>query len=562
MEEELSTKKNITIELSPEVAASLRGERRKPNVVVASDGDDWNEEIPIVPPAFSSTATLPTAVVDDQASEITSEEEELSFSSPPTMPLIRLDLQRLVGYQPANEAEAVEVAAPIQQSLWGNQDEGYLGLDERVGELLESGAACHVTSDHTSFEEAFRYATIEYPPLLPHWKSSGEFELLDTERVWKRLLQPHAVDVVNQLLGLLRDCGRPLTWKHDMHEEIRWLARMEARRKRHQQRRWELYVWKQSRRKTQLEQLYNVQERLEERMQTALEQSNELLNKRDAQVRAALDERFGGDENDMYNNCLDKGESLAELFGVTDDDADDGSCLLSDRESLQDASVTSTESNMAPVNEYSSPDHDKNREREELALRERLTSPELRLSLALRDSLKTKLAQIDSLLESLQEEEWEDEEEGVVRPEHVDTKDKSRDKPSLLDQILAMILGSIPPPMDVSSEEHMGWQKEQHRSIVADWFAHFGRLPDPLLEQVADDQASRQESELEKHAVAQNQVILTKKADLRESLGLDEVVENWDEESLVDECGRCSERQSSSVPTPPPKVGLRPGGTV
>ena len=96
------------------------------------------------------------------------------------------------------------------------------------------------------------------------------------------------------------------------------------------------------------------------------------------------------------------------------------------------------------------PTANKNQDEEE-RLEEALTSSEMRLCMALCSSLETKLSQVDDLLESLQEEEWQDEEEGIIKP--VVTSRSGANQASLLDQILAMILGSTASPMDGSEEK-------------------------------------------------------------------------------------------------------------
>ena len=55
---------------------------------------------------------------------------------------------------------------------------------------------------------------------------------------------------------------------------------------------------------------------------------------------------------------------------------------------------------------------------------------------------------------------------------------------TLLDQILAMILGGLPKEKDASgkdvktSEEHYRYIRDEHKSIVKEWLEVFGRMPE------------------------------------------------------------------------------------
>lgn len=49
-----------------------------------------------------------------------------------------------------------------------------------------------------------------------------------------------------------------------------------------------------------------------------------------------------------------------------------------------------------------------------------------------------------------------------------------KEKLSILDQILAMILGSLPATRFISTEEHFKFLKEEHETIVLNWKKDFG----------------------------------------------------------------------------------------
>mmetsp|Transcript_14593 Transcript_14593/g.30590 ORF Transcript_14593/g.30590 Transcript_14593/m.30590 type:complete len:794 (+) Transcript_14593:77-2458(+) len=125
-------------------------------------------------------------------------------------------------------------------------------------------------------------------------------------------------------------------------------------------------------------------------------------------------------------------------------------------------------------------------EKEEESIREMLKSNDERLAEAALRSLEKRLESVDELLESLQEEQWaEDEaaEEDKDRNDDIeapDTTEQVNDNGmTLLDQILAMVLGGL--RIDCSgaktNEEHFKYIKNQHALIVREWKEVFGRLP-------------------------------------------------------------------------------------
>jgi len=217
---------------------------------------------------------------------------------------------------------------------------------------------------------------------------------------------------------------------------------------------------------------------------------------------------------------------------------------------------------------------------EEEAVRERCTTQQLRIHMAVVNSLTAKLKQVDDLLESLQEEQWADEEaaeEEAESPQNSATRKipaEPSDEPqlSLLDQVLAMILGASPPPEGTSLEDHVRFLEQEHTAILREWKEHFGRLPPPLLSSSStlDTSTANQGWDTTKTtpaattetAVGVNALPNSATpADMRQSLG---IVENdgelWDsdgEEEGDDE----AEIQQPSRPTERP-VGLRPGGRL
>lgn len=118
---------------------------------------------------------------------------------------------------------------------------------------------------------------------------------------------------------------------------------------------------------------------------------------------------------------------------------------------------------------------------EEHSIQETMINNDERMSIAIVLSLEKRLEQVDNLLETLQEEEWQDEEECPSDVSEVSFENSNGiiDKPqelSLLDQILAMILGSQPVE-EKNKQEHFKCLKLEHENIVQEWQGFFGRLP-------------------------------------------------------------------------------------
>lgn len=155
---------------------------------------------------------------------------------------------------------------------------------------------------------------------------------------------------------------------------------------------------------------------------------------------------------------------------------------------------------MASPNDVSSSAvHEQRLERlrkEESSIRDMLKTTDERIAEATWLKLEERLQNVDELVESLQEEEWADDEEGDVRDDNKEDEDVGRaddgiDSPtvttfsSLLDQILAMILGALPKGIrcslvqesTITDVEYFRYIKDEHESIVKSWIKVFGRLP-------------------------------------------------------------------------------------
>lgn len=124
---------------------------------------------------------------------------------------------------------------------------------------------------------------------------------------------------------------------------------------------------------------------------------------------------------------------------------------------------------------------------EETQIREQCTTHALRVAIAITNELRLKLNQVDEMVETMQEEQWakEEEEENELSPSEEELEnqaeadsDLSQNRSfSLLDQILAMILGACPPPDGTKTEDHIRFLENEHRMILDGWLENFGHLP-------------------------------------------------------------------------------------
>jgi hypothetical protein len=211
---------------------------------------------------------------------------------------------------------------------------------------------------------------------------------------------------------------------------------------------------------------------------------------------------------------------------------------------------------------------------EEEQVREQFTTSELRGALAVATGLAQKIQQTDELLESLQEEQWADEEENGSSPSTVippaQWSDIDEPQLSLLDQVLAMVLGATPPADGTSMEEHLVFLENEHRCILNDWYDYFGRLPLAATSSLVQSDRKEEIAWTDDSSLIQQEHQHPHRPDaeaLRSSMGIiDNGGEHWD-----DDDSDCDE-ETATIPsaTKPPSmarakphvVGLRPGGRL
>ena len=119
------------------------------------------------------------------------------------------------------------------------------------------------------------------------------------------------------------------------------------------------------------------------------------------------------------------------------------------------------------------------RKEHEALLQATHTTQEVVLAQTLCKALAKKVTDVEDLLENLQEEEWAAQEEIEEKSKTINSNNETAEKSfSLLDQILAMILGALPmEPGSKDREQHFCYIKEEHDLIIEGWKAYFGRLP-------------------------------------------------------------------------------------
>jgi hypothetical protein len=200
-------------------------------------------------------------------------------------------------------------------------------------------------------------------------------------------------------------------------------------------------------------------------------------------------------------------------------------------------------------------------------IREKHTSKDMIIAQTMYEALSKKVENVDELLESLQDEEWQAEEEQENEGKSANPADKANEESfSLLDQILAMILGATPIQRNMSPKEHYQFVQEEHRSIVSDWKSYFGRLPSSVGSGAggAPDIGDTKEKQE-----------MPSPSQLRLQLGItDNIDEDWDAEDDWEDSvdNRATNRKSQEAkpvnkpsipePTKPKVVGLRPGGRI
>jgi hypothetical protein len=592
---------------------------------------------------------------DEEENSISSDDDDdddddldnISLSPPPNLPVILIDVEKLCGYKPADADEAENLFQQIQHSLLGQSDELDACTSEdqtafeyidRSNQLFEEGIARHGTNRTVLTTKDHLLVTVNYPEFLPLEKHDGSSSLVSTARLWKTILHPHPIKVVQELLKLLSDCSRDIIWKYHMCLEIRNLSKEEKRWKDQRLKRQQLRRWKFEKRPAELEKLYDAREMFQIRLATSQAKYNSYCQDRELRVQSELRRRaemgrgsggiagldwdtrvtfgFGDDVDDvvskmmqerlelsMDDNCdhqqssHDEGFDSLERIDYSDiDDGDDDrptpitvDCVSGD----QNFSIASSQerknrrlareakkkkrTNTKIKTKEQERDLRKKIEQaylEEASVREMYITTDERMVHSVVVHLEKQIEKIDSLLEILQEEQWQDEEEGILDELPSDDENESNHKkPSIIDSILAMILSAHFVDESVSIDRHYKHLEQIHRRIVSEWKDEFGRLPytstvndQQKVEDVTKEDDQQWEEDHEEIKVEMEKLVLSKESESSQkdifAAKSNFVPDNWDDLESEDDGW-----DDVSVSSPIPKsegdtVGpiLRPGG--
>ena len=570
-----------------------------------SDGDASKD------PEQQVAAAIEVLSPKSMSQSINSRKDQLlssSSSRPVSMPVVVVDLERLVGYPPSTPEEKASLANEIRGALFasddedGEEEEGVSRcFNERVQELFQTGIAQHAEDTTCAWATTtLRYTVVEYPEYYWYINIANDTVLWVTAKEWKGLYERHDVAVVSRLCDHLRNCSRTLGWKREMQQQVWNMAEHEQDRLQESL----LHEWRVKGRSKRLDKLYLVRETFQHRLERTEQQLEEQLQDYDNE-QARYDPGIKASDLSLYsvfhhmedpvgpmekNSILriQGGDNEAEVIEertreeqeAEEDTVDDDSDLehVGTMEPEQSGETTRASQPKSEGDKAGSQTHQE-LEHQGRAFRESETErqkpPEIRRTQALVQSLEKRLKQIDDLLESLQEEEWADEEEGYTARKDASQDGKDDEGASVLHSILAMVLGSLPRGLESDEAAHLKYIFKEHEEIARGWKEYFGRLPQSLPLRSDNSGATLASNSLpageQTKLTMDSESGITSPADLRMSLGfVDNENDNWD---AVDDwdallpnvnVGKSNPEPSKQVVQSQgtPKKGLRPGGRL
>lgn len=625
-----------------------------------SESDTIDEDDQIMP--FQLPEQMRYSDSDDEQSsgDFTEECDELdniSLSPPSNLPVLLIDIEKLCGYKACDDEEYDQMCRQIRRALLGSSSKSnttdpncnhvsYTPLDdhisfefiERSKQLFDEKVAKHGTSDNP--HQKSNQVSVDYPEFLPIAQDDGATSLVSTARIWKTIIRPHRIHIVNRILSLLSECSRDIIWKYQMCLEIWSVSRNENRKKEQYETKRKLQIWRLEKRPLELEKLYDAREMFEIRLAASKEKFSVFNRERERRIQNELRRRaekgignggiagldwdtritfgFGDDieevalqinekriegmiEKGQLTDCIqhdetdmDNGVSCSEIdgdysIGTNDSKEDDVStkdntfsiASSSERNKRRAARLRKQkmENRKTIVDDVNDLEIRKKIEiayREERSIREMFTTSEERMAHSVVIHLESQLKKVDDLIETLQEEQWRDEENGLLNEDLHDLEDEMKDQqsPSILDSILAMILGALNIDDDIPLHEHFVNIERIHRELVMDWKQEFGRLPD-----FQNTENSRIPDDLKQHndeiwneenanvndrmerLVVSNETGVSENDQIRNLSAF--VPDNWDDEESSDD-GWDSEPPPFVVPvddfSSKPSIILRPGG--
>lgn len=380
-------------------------------------------------------------------------------------------------------------------------------------------------------ESVYPFTLIPYPEFL---SSEASPTSRSTIRLWKLLNNTHESPLLTRLFAHLRNTSRSLIWKADMYQELCSLARQEYKAQIQREQMTEHNQWKETVRKERLDKLYDVRETFQLRVDVARRKHEAFVEERELRVERELKRRGlyqyritsqkhtednvnDGEEyydEDGWGGAVKEEEIFGdEMDDIDEDSHDDGDewsplglkiAINTPEDSLEAVQKAKEElqnnSNLKQLEPITHSDNQNRKserrqklkdqtsatnntffEKKEATIREALKTNEERIAEAVLANLEEKLQNVDALLETLQEEEWADEEDDERSQPCLDANNNESgelSEMSLLDQILAMILGALPKESGTTDvKEHFVFVKNEHASIITSWKDTFGRLP-------------------------------------------------------------------------------------
>jgi len=480
-----------------------------------TSGHDFNEEEELFSNESSSLVSISESLCSD-----------LSLNPPDTMPILVINLEELCGCpitsKTENELKKKEITASLLGESSLEKEEkaslGSLNFQHKYCELFRSQIAIHgdTSLKIMNSDKDWKWCFVRYPSFI-----EIEGNLKSVSQLWKYLLhyQYHDIPVVEKILSHVPNVSQPLSWKVDMIKSIRQLAHTERKEKERRDQRKDLNEWRIVRNE-KLKKLYQIHEVFKERLLESQRDLKYHVDIREIKVSQQMNILYGVTTEGSSNHFLPLDDQSFYSPTSSDDES----------QNSDDSSTTSNSSHVDFEHKIPIPgllpkvkhEHRKiarlkasqkkrrhrrlieehqskllhqkqilaEKKSKEDELRNQFrTLEENRLQMKVL-SFEKQLHKIDQLLETLQTEVWEDEDSNVINQTTVNVTSLDKEQFSLLDQILAMILGSLPAKSllgltnndnvivrEDNLQNHYCKQYQVHNQILKEWMGYFGRLP-------------------------------------------------------------------------------------
>lgn len=497
--------------------------------------------------------------------------DDMSLSPPSCFPLLVISLEKLCGYIPQTIEDYLQQKKQVEEALYGTSESSTkedsalssIHFSNHASELFELGIAFHsdtITTSCSNGAAPHDTVTVLYPEyILVNTKycdardncsgDDGNTQLQKVSTMWKYILRSHPIPVVEHLFQYLRICNRDIQWKYHM---VCYLRNVVVKRElSHMEQKRKLYLMQEfkQRRANELEKLYETRDVFERLLEDAsdklhtLEWQRQKSNKTVDLASETFDFLVQQPQEQQEQFQDDSSGSLDEQYidGLEHDD--DLPTSKSNEKQLGKPNNIFSESTVQSTEELHTE--------------------------ALVRTWRKRLAKIDDLIESMQDDQWAEEEEEEEHKSKTEVEIVEQDSPtdqlSLLDQILAMIMGKLTPPINNSDdpnkmEEHFQTIVTEHQTIVKEWKEYFGRLPPP-----AEVEEARQKSEINKERNDENISVTSFERlsihdkDYTEADATRRAVDHWEDLLEVPEDDVDTSTRNSVLKQ---QKGLRPGGKI